>query len=57
MTKILSGSSSKSSSSVMNSKGLSFLRQWALQYSEPHLRLPFYQLMSGLWAFCHDIGK
>jgi len=57
MTKILSGSSAKSSSSVMNSKRLSFLRQWALQYSDHHLRLPFSQLMSGLWSFSHDIGR
>jgi len=47
MTKILSGSSAKSSSSVMNSKRLSFLRQWALYYSDRHLRLPIPQAYPG----------
>jgi len=57
MTKILSWSSAKSSSSVMNIKHISCLRQWALKYSECYLRLPFSQLMSGLWSFNKDIGR
>jgi len=57
MTKILSGSSAKRSSSVMNSKRLSFLRQWALHHSDHQLRLPFSQLMSGVWSFNNDIGR